>query len=134
MVYDKSNVPTDVEQLQKLVISLSQSNAELHMKLDKMTTEMQRLTLLFEKFFNKSSQKLLQAQEEKEAEKQAKANADRRGAGDVIPCRRTCRVANNAWMFPKKIGHVWNAAYHSSVSAESVAKRFTSNRWNYSWW
>ena len=81
MVYDKSNVPTDVKQLQELVISLSQSNAkllasnaELHTQLDKMTKELQRLTLLFEKFFNKSSQKLLQAQEEKEANKQAKAN------------------------------------------------------------
>jgi transposase/regulator of replication initiation timing len=74
MVYDKSNVPTDVEQLQELVISLSQANAGLHTKLDKMTKELQRLTLLFEKFFNKSSQKLLQSQEEREAEKQAKAN------------------------------------------------------------
>jgi hypothetical protein len=63
MVYDASNVPTDVAQLQELVISLSRSNAELHTKLDKMTLELQRLTLLFEKFFNKSSQKLLQAQE-----------------------------------------------------------------------
>jgi len=88
MVYDETNVPTDVKQLQKLVISLSQqlgtmttANAELHTKLDtmtaqfdKVTSELQRLTLLFEKFFNKSSQKLLQQQEEKEAEKQAKAN------------------------------------------------------------
>jgi transposase len=74
MVYDKSNVPNDVEQLQELVISQSQANADLHAKLDKMTKELQRLTLLFEKFFNKSSQKLLQAQEEKAAEKQAKAN------------------------------------------------------------
>jgi transposase len=67
MVYNTSNVPTDVKQLQELVINLSQ-------QLDKMTTELQRLTLLFEKFFNKSSQKLLQAQEEKEANKQAQAN------------------------------------------------------------
>ena len=74
MVYDETNVPTDNAQLQKLVISLSQSNVALHAKLDKVTNELQRLTLLFEKFFNKSSQKLLQQQEEKEAENQAKAN------------------------------------------------------------
>ena len=58
MVYDSSNVPTDVTQLQQLVISLSQSNAELHAKLDKMTVELQRITRLFEKFFNKSSEKI----------------------------------------------------------------------------
>src|SRR5215469_12886462 len=81
MIYDASNVPTDVAQLQELVISLSQANAELvasnkelHAKLDKMTAELQRITLLFEKFFNKSSQKLQQSQEEKEAEKQMKAD------------------------------------------------------------
>ena len=71
MVYDKDNVPNDIATLQELVISLSQSNAELHAKLDKMTLELQRITRLFEKFFNKSSQKLLQAQEEKAAQKQA---------------------------------------------------------------
>src|SRR5215469_2388880 len=81
MIYDASNVPTDVAQLQELVISLSQANAELvasnkelHAKLDKLTLELQRITLLFEKFFNKSSQKLLQAQEEKEAEQQMKSD------------------------------------------------------------
>ena len=71
MVYDKDNVPNDIATLQELVISLSQSNAELHAKLDKMTLELQRITRLFEKFFNKSSQKILQAQEEKAAQKQA---------------------------------------------------------------
>ena len=75
MVYDKSNVPTDVAQLQELVISLSQANADLHAKLDKMTVELQRLTLLFEKFFNKSSQKLLQSQAEKEAQREADKQA-----------------------------------------------------------
>jgi len=74
MVYNDSNIPDDVEQLQKLVISLSQANAELHTKLDKVTLELQRITRLFEKFFNKSSQKLLQAQDEKEAQKQATPN------------------------------------------------------------
>ena len=80
-VYDKSNVPNDVATLQDLVINLSQANAkllssnqELHTKLDKMTTELQRITRLFEKFFNKSSQKLLQSQEDKAAEKAAKEN------------------------------------------------------------
>jgi transposase len=68
MVYDDSNVPTDVVQLQKLVIALSQSNADLHTKLDRMTAELQRITRLFEKFFNKSSEKLLQDKE------QAKSN------------------------------------------------------------
>ena len=74
MVYDKSNVPNDVTALQNLVINLSQTNAELNSKLDKMTTELQRITRLFEKFFNKSSQKLLQSQEDKAAEKQEKEN------------------------------------------------------------
>jgi len=67
MVYDETNVPTDVAQLQVLVISQSQ-------QINAITNELQRLTLLFEKFFNKSSQKLLQQQEEKKAEQQAKAN------------------------------------------------------------
>ena len=77
MTYDESNVPTDVAQLQQLVISLSQANAELHTKLDKqtaeiskLTAELQRIMRLFEKFFNKSSQKLLQAQEDKKVEQQ----------------------------------------------------------------
>ena len=71
MVYDDFNVPTDVATLQRLVISQSQMIGDLHAKLDKALVELQRITLLFEKFFNKSSQKLLQAKEEKEAEKQA---------------------------------------------------------------
>jgi len=77
MTYDESNVPTDIAQLQQLVISLSQANAELHAKIDKqtaeiskLTAELQRITRLFEKFFNKSSQKLLQAQEDKKVEQQ----------------------------------------------------------------
>ena len=74
MVYDKSNVPNDIEQLQELVISLSQQLAAMTTKFDKVTNELQRLTLLFEKFFNKSSQKLLQSQEEKAAEKQQQAS------------------------------------------------------------
>jgi transposase len=74
MVYDKDNVPNDVATLQELVISLSQSNADLNAKLDKALSELQRISRLFEKFFNKSSQKLLQAQEEKEAEKQEAAS------------------------------------------------------------
>ena len=74
MVYDKSNVPNDVATLQDLVINQSQLINELNSKLDKMTTELQRITRLFEKFFNKSSQKLLQAQEDKAAEKAAKEN------------------------------------------------------------
>jgi len=81
MVYDETNVPTDIKQLQELVISQSRVINGLNTKLDtmtaqfdKVTTELQRLTLLFEKFFNKSSQKLLQQQEEKEVEKQAQAN------------------------------------------------------------
>ena len=74
MVYDETNVPTDVKQLQELVISLSQQLGTMTTQFNKVTNELQRLTLLFEKFFNKSSQKLLQQQEEKEAEKQAKAN------------------------------------------------------------
>ena len=74
MVYDPSHLPDDPEQLKAIIISLSQANNELHAKLDKMTNELHRLTRLFEKFFNKSSQKLLQAQEEKEANKQATAN------------------------------------------------------------
>ena len=74
MPYDPLHLPDDPEQLKAIIVSLTHANGELHAKLDKMTNELQRLTLLFEKFFNKSSQKLLQAQEEKEAEKQAKAN------------------------------------------------------------
>jgi transposase len=81
MTYDESNVPTDVKQLQELVITQSRIINDLNSKLgtmtaqfNKVTNELQRLTLLFEKFFNKSSQKLLQSQEEKEAEKQALAN------------------------------------------------------------
>ena len=69
-MYDKDNVPNDVAALQELVISLSQSNADLHAKLDKALSELQRISRLFEKFFNKSSQKLLQSQEERASEKQ----------------------------------------------------------------
>jgi transposase len=58
MVYDTSNIPHDVKQLQALVISLSQANAELHAKLDKMTGELQRMSRLIEKFFGNSSEKL----------------------------------------------------------------------------
>ena len=74
VTYDPLHLPDDPEQLKAIIVSLHQSNTELHVKLDKVTNELQRLTLLFEKFFNKSSQKLLQAQEEKEAEKQQKAS------------------------------------------------------------
>jgi len=75
MMYDHSNIPTDVGVLQELVINQSQTIGDLHAKLDKMTTELQRLTLLFEKFFNKSSQKLLQSQAEKETQKEADKQA-----------------------------------------------------------
>ena len=81
MTSEPLHLPDDSEQLKAIIISLMQSNAELQTKFDtmsaqfnKVTNELQRLTLLFEKFFNKSSQKLLQQQEEKEAEKQARAN------------------------------------------------------------
>jgi transposase len=70
MVYDDSNVPNDVAVLQGLVINQSRTINDLNAKLDKALVELQRITHLFEKFFNKSSQKLLQTQAEKEARKQ----------------------------------------------------------------
>ena len=65
MIYDVNALPDDAVQLKAIIVSLSQtnvdllqSNAELHAKLDKMTAELQRITRLFEKFFNKSSEQL----------------------------------------------------------------------------
>lgn len=75
MVYDSSNVPTDPAVLQELVINQSKTIGELNAKLDKALLEIQRISLLFEKFFNKSSQKLLQDKERKEAEKKAAEEA-----------------------------------------------------------
>ena len=60
VTYDPLHLPDDPEQLKAIIVSLHQSNTELQTKLDKVVNELQRLTLLFEKFFNKSSQKLLQ--------------------------------------------------------------------------
>ncbi len=73
MVYDLDNLPDDPTQLKAIVLSQSKAYAELHAKFDKALTELQRISLLFEKFFNKSSQKVLQSQEEKEAQKKADA-------------------------------------------------------------
>jgi Transposase and inactivated derivatives len=73
-MYDETNIPDDVATLQELVIGQSVTINDLNTKLDKALLELQRLTRLFEKFFNKSSQKLLQTQEEKEAQKQAAAS------------------------------------------------------------
>ena len=72
MTYDISHLPDDPEFLKAIIISLqatvdrlsddlrcqSQTNAELQDMVNKLTAEVRRLTLLFEKFFNKSSEKL----------------------------------------------------------------------------
>jgi len=78
MIYDPTKLPDDPEQLKAIIVSLSQSNAELHAKLDKMTAELQRITRLFEKFFNKSSEKLLQEKQENQGakDKQTPENQD----------------------------------------------------------
>jgi len=56
-VPDNSNVPTDVAQLQKLVVSLSQANAEMAAKLYRMASELQQIRCHFEEFFSKSFEK-----------------------------------------------------------------------------
>ena len=62
MVYDSSNVPTDIAQLQELVISLSQSNAKQQETLDQLVAEVSRLNVtieqLLEMIFGKKSEKL----------------------------------------------------------------------------
>ncbi|MCL2118777.1 MAG: hypothetical protein FWH27_10170 [Planctomycetaceae bacterium] len=56
--YDLEHLPDDPDQLKAIILALAKSNTELHAKLDKMTVELQRITRLFEKFFNKSSERL----------------------------------------------------------------------------
>ena len=51
MTYDPANLPDDPEQLKAIIVSLQST-------VDKLTAELRRLTMLFEKFFNKSSEKL----------------------------------------------------------------------------
>ena len=58
MTYDPENLPDDVEQLKAIIASLLQSGAEAQATINKLTEELRRITLLFEKFFNKSSEKL----------------------------------------------------------------------------
>ena len=58
MTYDPENLPDDVEQLKAIIASLLQSGTEAQATINKLTEELRRLTLLFEKFFNKSSEKL----------------------------------------------------------------------------
>jgi len=48
MTYDILNLPDDPEQLKAIIVSLH----------DKMSVELQRLTRIIEKFFNKSSEKI----------------------------------------------------------------------------
>ena len=65
MQYDTAQLPDDPEQLKGIIRELQKSNEELQTKLDKALLELQRITRLFEKFFNKSSEKLLLDQEKK---------------------------------------------------------------------
>jgi len=58
MVYDPANLPDDSEQLKAIIVSLLQSHTESQATISKLTDEVRRLTLLFEKFFHKSSEKL----------------------------------------------------------------------------
>ena len=51
MVYDKSNLPDDPDQLKAIIVSLQGT-------IDKLTDEVRRLTTLIEKFFGNSSEKL----------------------------------------------------------------------------
>jgi len=56
-VPDNSSVPTDVAQLQKLVVSLSQANAEMAAKFCRMASELQQIRCHFEEFFSTSFEK-----------------------------------------------------------------------------
>jgi hypothetical protein len=62
MTYDPANLPDDKEQLKAIIVHLhdtiKQLTTESQDTINKLTAELRRLTLLIEKFFNKSSEKL----------------------------------------------------------------------------
>ena len=67
MVYDPAHLPDDAEQLKAIIVSLMQSNAESQNTINKLTDELRRLTNLIEKFFGKSSEKLLKEKPSEDA-------------------------------------------------------------------
>jgi len=84
MVYDSSNVPTDITQLQQLVITLSQSNAKLlesnakqQETLDRLVAEVSRLNVYIEQ--------LLEMIFGKKSEKQSKEKADGESKTESVP-------------------------------------------------
>lgn len=83
MVYDKNNVPSDIALLQGLVIRQSQTITELHGTIEKLTDEVRRLTMLMEKFFGKSGEKLSKKDEtpENPASKPKRKVKDKNGGG-----------------------------------------------------
>jgi len=82
MTYDILNLPDDPEQLKAIIVSL-------HDKMDEMSVELQRLTRIIEKFFNKSSEKI--AKDDSQTVKQENTEPKQKRPGD----QGKGRVGNN---------------------------------------
>jgi Transposase and inactivated derivatives len=124
MQYDTSQLPDDPEQLKAIILELTQSNAELNSKLDKAIGELQRLSLLFEKFFNKSSQKYLQEKKKKEEEKAESSPTPENQEPDTPKGKRGAKGGGGRNPLPPDLPRVEQVVEHEIPVCDFCGKEF----------